>query len=116
MAIQELYASSSSGSTIGTTEYSLTHDSTTLQSRTTDAQIQVVVDTVNLAAGDSFELRLLEKVVSGATQREVFRSAVQYGQGIVMTGFFTLLHGWDVTLKKLTGTDRAIIWSIRGNA
>ena len=111
-APSELYTNSA---TIGTTEYSLPNASTTLTPITTDAYVTVFVDTGNMAAGDQYKLRIKEKVTSGGSQREIYAAT--------LTGTMTdnwvspalpMLHGWDVTVQKIAGTDRSFSWSIRG--
>lgn len=107
-----------SAGTISTTEYSLTNNSTTLATQTSPGYYQVWVDNANVAAGDVFECALLEKV--GSTQRRIVLSTFSGAQpeiffaptGYNSPGFF-LMSGWDFSLKKTTGTDRAFDWSIR---
>lgn len=101
--------------TIGGTEWSLTTDTSGPDVETDDGVYQVFLDLNALAAGDIFELRLYEKVLSGSTQRLVESKPFSGAQGAPngMTYAFTVLHGWDLTLIKIAGTDRAIDWSIR---
>ncbi len=111
MAITEYKTGSA---TIGTTEYSCVTPGTTLANDTTDGVYQVFIDTGNMVAGDQFRLKVYEKVTSGGTKREIYAA--------VLTGAMTdnwvspsliLMHGWDVTIQKLAGTDRSFSWSIR---
>lgn len=104
----------SGSATIGTTEYSCPNASTTLTPRTDEGWFEVTFDTANLAAGDQFQFRLYEKVTSGGTQR-LFYEAIMPGAQADTLLFppRALKHGWDVTIKKLAGTDRSISWSIR---
>lgn len=111
MAISEAYTNSAS---IGTTEYSLTNNSTTIATQTDDGVYQVFIDTGNMAAGDQYRIRVYEKVTSGGSQREIYAA--------VLTGTMTdnwvspsliLIHGWDVSIQKVAGTDRTFAWSIR---
>jgi len=111
MAISEAYTNSN---TISSTEYSLPNNSTTPASITDDGVYQVFIDTGNMAAGDQYKIRVKEKVTSGGTQREIYAAT--------LTGTMTdnwvspsliLIHGWDVTVQKLAGTDRSFGWSIR---
>lgn len=112
MAIQELY--SDTGTSISTTEYSLTNDSTTIATQTADALIQAFIDFANMAAGDQYEVKVYDKVYSGGTQRMIYHAVLT---GTQTTPFVTpgliVLHGWDVTVKRLAGSDRSISWSIR---
>jgi len=111
MAASELFAQSP---TVGTTEFSIPNNSTTLTPQTSDYTIQCVFDTENLAAGDRFQFTVYEKAVSGGTQHVVWRSIVTGAQEAHTTSpAVIVLHGWDVTVKKLAGTDRVIPVSVR---
>lgn len=106
---------SQSAQTISSTEYSLTNNSTTVATVTTTGIISIWLDVNALAAGDEFELALREKVVSGGTQRRMVLAnlvGVQVDAMFVTAGWQVGV-GWDVTLKKIAGTDRAISWTIR---
>ncbi len=111
MAITELYANTA---TISTSEYSLPATSTSLATITTDGIYQVFIDTANLATGDQYELKIYEKVVSSGSKKAIQTFTLNGSQpGPFVTPTLILINGWDVTLKKLAGTDRAISWSIR---
>ena len=113
MAIAELYSGSA---TISTTEISLVSGTSTLQSITTDGIYQVFLDLNALANGDVFELKVKEKVRAADTQRVTHIIPIaqaQPGQPNLASPSLILMQGWDVTLIKLAGTDRAIPWSIR---
>ncbi len=113
MAITELYSGSA---TISTTEISLVSGTSTTQSITTDGIYQVFLDLNALANGDVFELCVKEKVRSSDTQRIVFLMSfanAQTSQPNAATPSLILMHGWDITIIKISGTDRAIPWSIR---
>ena len=111
MAIEESYTGSVS---ISTTEYSLANSSTTLTPITIAGVYQVFIDASNMAAGDEYRIKILEKVRSAGTQRTIYTVTLD---GVQTTPFVTpslvLMHGWDVTMQKLAGTDRGIAWSIR---
>ena len=112
MAISEAYADSAS---IGSTEYSLPNDSTTPAAITDDGIYQLFLDLSALTATEQYRLKIKEKVQSGSTQRVI--QAVDFSgvqdEPVYITPSMILLHGWDITLQKLQGTDRAIEWSIR---
>lgn len=100
--------------TISTTEYSLPNNSTTLTPQTADGVYQVFVDLTNIGAADLFDLKIKEKVTSGGTQRVIYTATFASGQpGPFVSPSLILMHGWDVTLIKTAGTDRAFSWSIR---
>ena len=113
MAITALYENSA---TIGATEYSLPNNSTTLTPKTDDGVFQILLDLANMAAGDQYELKVYEKVLAAGPQRLIMPPAIYTGAQsppAFPLPSLTLMHGWDVTMKKLAGTDRAIGWSIR---
>ncbi len=111
MAISELYTNSA---TIGTTEYSLPNNSTTLASITTDGAVQVLIDFANMTSTEGYTIKIKEKVTSGGTQRTVVESRLDGAQpGPWVSPVFIMMHGWDVTVTKNAGTDRSISWSIR---
>lgn len=112
MAITELYSGTA---TISTTEYSLPNSSTTLTPKTDDGVFQVFIDVANMAAGDQYEIKFYEKARSGDTQRLIGVSTLTGAQSnpMFVSESFIFMHGWDVTMKKLAGTDRAMYWSVR---
>jgi hypothetical protein len=112
MAITALYENTA---TISTTEYSLPNASTTLTAKTDVGVFQVVIDLANMVSGDQYELKLYEKCRTGDTQRllDVYTFTGAQPKPLIMLPALILMKGWDVTLKRLAGTDRAIFWSIR---
>ena len=112
MAISEVYSGTE---TVSTTEWSLTSDSSTLGAITTDGVFQAFLELNNLAAGDVFEFKVYEKTLSTSTQRLVYSARFAGAQGapVWASPSLILLHGWEMTLDKISGTDRAISWSIR---
>jgi hypothetical protein len=102
------------GSTIGTTEYSLVNDSTTIASDTTDGAFALDLDVGAMVAGDEYEVALYEK---GHDSDTAVRFVLATLVGVIPGGKFTtppftLGNGWDFTVKKILGTDRSIGWSI----
>lgn len=111
MAITEAYTGTA---TVGVTGLSLVSGTTTLQSVATPAVIQVLIDTVNMVAGDEYEIDIKDKVISGGVQRSIYMATLDGRQsGPFLTASLIVYHGWDVTLTKVTGTDRSFSWSIR---
>ena len=100
--------------TISTTEHSLTTDSSGPDVDTTAGVFQAFIDLNALAAGDEFEFKAYEKVRTGDTQRLVYSAGFRGAQGTPVWVSPTLILGvgWDMTLKKIAGTDRAINWRI----
>lgn len=112
MAISEAYTDA--GTTISTTEYSLTNDSTTIATQTADGVYQAFLDLSAMAAGDEYRVRVYDKVDSAGTQRVIYEATLIGVQSqIFVTPPLLLIHGWDFTLDKIAGTDRSIRWSIR---
>lgn len=101
--------------TVSTTEWSLTTDSAGPDLETSDGTFELWLDVNALVLGDRFELKLYEKVESGGSQRQVGPPLVISNDAGPHLRIYLgmLMHGWDVTLKKLSATDRAIAWSIR---
>ena len=111
MAWTEAYTNTA---TIGTTEYSLTNNSTTIATVTTKGTYQVAVDFSALAAGDQYELRVLEAVRAGGTQRSLMSATITGSTSeAYITPALMLGNGWDITITKIAGTDRSIPWSVR---
>lgn len=111
MAISEAYTNSA---TIGATPYSLPNNSTTLTPITVDGVYQVFVDLANMTVTEQYEIKVVEKVTSGGSQRDIFKATITGTAAPAwVTPSLILLHGWDVVVTKLAGTDRSISWSIR---
>lgn len=110
--VSEYTANSAS---ISTTEYSLPNNSTTPANVTDDGLFQLWLDMNALVAGDEFEMKEKEKVLSGGTQRvyNVVSSLHAQAEPIYVAPACVLLHGWDKTLKRIAGSDRTIGWSVR---
>lgn len=98
---------------IGTVEFFLASNSTTKTDQTDDAIHQDWIDFGAMLALDVYEWRLLEKVNLG-TQRVVIVGRVVGAQGspCVITGF-VLAEGWEIGVRKISGADRTISWSLR---
>ena len=111
MPISEAYTNTA---TISTTPYSLVNNSTTLASITTDGVYQVFIDSANMLTGDEYEILIKEKVRSASTQLEIYHAHLDGAQaGPWVSPSLILIHGWDVVMTKVAGTDRSFSWSIR---
>lgn len=108
------------GVTIGATEYSIPANAnySSGSPQTADGTYQLWIDPANVAKGDRFEVKVYEKTLSGATQKLMGRWTITGArdsttyENMVFPPFM-LMHGWDMTIKKLAGTDRAFDCSIR---
>lgn len=99
---------------IGATQFSLTNGNTTIASQTAKGTYQVFLDTSAIGAGDQYEIRILEKCRSSSTQRRAMSAILTGGMADSWQSPALMLgNGWDVTVQKLSGTDRTIEWSIR---
>jgi hypothetical protein len=100
--------------TVGTTEWSLTADTAGPDADTTAGIYQAFIDLNALAAGDVYQIKVYEKCRTGDTQRVVYAAQVAGAQSAPIWVSPTLMLGvgWDVTLKKIGGTDRTINWRI----
>ena len=112
MAISEAYSGSE---TVSTTEHSLTTDTAGPDADTTDGIYQVFIDFNALVAGDQYQVRVYEKVLSSSTQRIVDEWTINgpLSAPVWVSPTLILLHGWDITIDKIAGADAAIDWSIR---
>ena len=113
MAITEAF--SNTGTSISTTEYSLTNNSTTIAAQTDDGAFQALVDLNAMQSGDTFVIRLKEKVYGAATQRTVQSWTLTGVQSdpVWISPCAILMHGWDFTIQRTAGADRSIAWSVR---
>lgn len=113
MAITEAYELD--GVTVGASELSIVSGTTSLQTITTAGVYQLWIDAYAMAKGDEFRVRMYEKVeATGGTQKmfaEWTLLGVQADNFVTPT--FVLMNGWDMTIQKIAGTDRAFDASIR---
>ena len=102
------------GTTISTTEISLINATSTIATDTTDGAYSVILDMGASVAGDFWQIAMYEKAHdSDAAVKEIIANI----GGIIPGGkwespTFTRGNGWDFTIKKISGTDRSIGWSI----
>lgn len=113
MAISEPYELD--GVTVGASELSIVSGTTSLQTITDDGVYQLWIDAGNVAKGDIFKVRAYEKVEGTGGTKKVFASWTIAGvqAEIFVTPTFILINGWDFTIQKVSGSDRAFDASIR---
>lgn len=100
--------------TIGTTEYSLAggYNYAVGSCQTAPGVYALVLDATNVTNADVYTLKLYDKILSSSvTQVEIETLPVALPQRY-MFPFFPLRYGWDMTLKKVSGTDRVFTWRI----
>ncbi len=100
--------------TVSTTELSLINGNSTIATSSSNGIYQAFVDLNAVAAGDIFEFKIYEKTITGGTQRVVYVASFANAQGapIMVTPTLVLGIGWDMSIKKISGTDRSIVWRI----
>lgn len=103
--------------TIGTAEYSI-YDNTTTGvplAKTDDGIFQMwIYDRGNMTKTEEYEFKVYEKTLSGSTQKVVWQARLKGAQSETFVSPPLLLgNGWDMTAKKIAGTDRAFDLGIR---
>lgn len=113
MAISEPYELD--GVTVGASELSIVSGTTSLQTVTDDGVYCLWIDPGNMAKGDEYRIRCYEKVEATGGTKKVFVQWTLLGVQAenFLTPTFILMHGWDMTIQKIAGTDRAFDASIR---
>lgn len=107
---------SGNGVTMTTEEKSLAVDggSTTLQTITDKGFYTLILRSTAVTKGDEYKFRLYEKASTGASKAVLFDAVIS---DALPTQFaipqFPLGLGWDMTLQRTGGSDRAFSWSIR---
>lgn len=113
MAITEVYTHTALS--VSTTELSLISGTSTLQTNTTAGVYQLWIDPVaNMAKGDEFLVKVYETVRASGTKRVVWSATLSDAQStLFVMPTLILMNGWDMTIDKIAGTDRAFDVSIR---
>lgn len=113
MAITQAYGLAAV--TVGTVELSITSGTTTLQTKAEAGVYQLWIDANTMTKGDEFIIRVYEIVKpAGGTKRLFSQWSLQGVQTEnFVTPTFILLYGWEMTITKIAGTDRAFDASIR---
>lgn len=107
------FSATPDSATIGTSEYFLVSDSTTAVYQTAATKLAGWIDFSAMTATEQYQIGIYEKVNA---------SAVKLAYPLfVLTGVQTSLfeipeawvkEGWEIGVKKLAGTDRAIGWAL----
>jgi hypothetical protein len=103
------------GVTVGASELSIVSGTTSLQTITDDGVYQLWIDAATMAKADEFRVRLYETVEATGGTKRVFAkwSLLGVQSEVFVSPTFILLNGWDMTIQKIAGTDRAFDASIR---
>ncbi len=112
MPIDLTYATGSAV-TVSTTPISLTGGTSTIQAKTDSGLFEVYLDASNVTDADLFEMRLHEKTVAAGSQIITAVGLLTGADDLRVVQLGILGAGWDVSLVKLSGTDRAFTWSVR---
>lgn len=115
MAINLTY-SSGNAVTVSTLEMSLavTGGSTTLQTLTDVGIYTLVLDAAAMLKADDFAWKVYEKAHTSATKRVIMQGRLSDAQSELFTIPNLMLGlGWDITLIRVAGVDRAFAWSVR---
>lgn len=103
------------GVSVGATELSIVSGTTTLQTITDDGVYQLWVDGATMTKTEEYRIRIYEKVEgTGGTKKVVFSATLKGVQSeIFVSPMLILINGWDMTIQRIAGTDRAFDASIR---
>lgn len=99
--------------TVGATELSIISGTTTLQTVTDDGVYQLWIsdDTGSgrtMTKTEEYSIRIYEKVRNDGVKKVFFTATIKGVQSEdFVTPFFMLGNGWDMTMQKIAGTDRA---------
>lgn len=111
MAITEYKTGSA---TISTTEYSVITPGTTLATDATDGVYQAFLDFSAMTSGEEYEVKIYEKCTSSSSKVVIYSSRLEGVQsGLWVSPSLIMIHGWDITVTRIAGTDRSIAWSVR---
>ena len=99
---------------VSTTEISLTTGGAGPAANTNLGVYQAFIDVNAIAGSDVFQIKCYEKARTGDAQRSVFSAYLSGAQvdPIAATPTLILGIGWDITIVKISGTDRTINWRI----
>jgi len=116
MAITALYERTNV--TVGATEYSIAGDTTgspPAVAITTDGVYQLWIDDqTNMTKTEEYRIKIKETCRASGTQRLIFSATIKGVQSeMFCTPMLILMNGWDMTIQKIAGTDRAFDASIR---
>lgn len=100
--------------TIGAAEWSLSANASGAHADANAGIYQAFIDLSAMQAYDVYQFKCYEKARTGDAQRVVFSAYFEGAQTdpIAVTPTLILGIGWDMTLAKISGADRAVNWRI----
>lgn len=98
--------------TIGTTEYDLAADSTSLGAQTDTVELEALIRIAAMVAGDQYHIQLSDKT-NGTLQLLWESWPTGTPTGAIVVPRLIVGEGWRLTATKVTGTDRVVHWSLR---
>lgn len=99
--------------TISTSEYFLASNSTTATYQTSDVILQAEIDLAAMTATETYQITIYEKV-DGTNVKTIYGPVILIGAQAraFVAPAFIVGNGWEVGVKKIAGTDRAIPWTL----
>jgi len=103
------------GVTVGSSELSVISGTTSLAVATDPGVYQLFVDDLgNMTKAEEYRIRIYEKVHSGGTKKAIFTATIKGVQSEPFVSPSLILgNGFDATLQKIAGTDRAFDATLR---
>lgn len=99
---------------ISTTEYYLASASTVKTDQVDDCLLSVWINVESIAAADVFRIKLYEKVSDAAAQQSMEMGILSGAQVFPWVSPMLFVgHAWEVSVTKISGTDRTVRWSLR---
>lgn len=102
-------------SVVGAAEYSMPGD-TTLGvpiGKSEVCQVQIWVNIPLLTSGDEYVVRVYEQVAFGDTAIVIAEYRIAHPVKTLVTSGLILHNEWDITIQKVSGTDRTVYFSVR---
>lgn len=106
------FTNTKSSATISTTEYGLFSASTTITYQTTAAKLSGWIDFSAMTAGDTYDVFIYEKVNGSAAKLAHSARLAGAQSELFPIPEIWVSEGYEITVKKIAGTDRSIGWSL----
>jgi len=102
--------------TMGVNEYFIASESTSKTKQTSAGVYQLFLDVNALAKNDVFEVKCTEEARAADTVEQVAYCSTLWGvktSKVWVSPALALMNGWEFSIDRLAGADRAIPYSIR---